>query len=669
MRLLTAVLATVLAVILPSAASRPAAADAASARAARLVALPGHLGLGLAAQPDGGGLYGWLPASGVPWDYAYAYLAGGVNTGEGWQGWNDEATYPLHYAQGASARGYIPVFSYYQLQQSNGPCGACDEDERDLANLDSAPTMAAYYADFATLMQRLGPGTSGGVAGFGGTAIVHVEPDLSGFAQHAVLNPALCYGHCTGTGNDPSLLRAAVGRSGYPGAAGFPDTFRGFSLALAHLRDVYAPNVLLAFHVSPWSTLVDVATSTDPAVDAAALGSRAGAFAAAAGASPAGDPGTPRYDLVFTDVAVLDAGYFSAVEGRDAYWDRDNRTVPNFSRWETYVRGVADATAEQVMVWQVPIGNQVMLSENNTDGHYQDNRVEYFLAHPGELVAAGVTGVLFGRGDAGGTHYTDDQGDGVTNPPPVCNTDGSSTGTVCTRTRATVGDDDGGYLRATAQAYYAAPFALGGASPSPWWQVAADGGVFACEGAAFHGSTGAIRLNQPVVGMAATPSGRGYWLVARDGGVFSFGDAAFHGSTGAIRLNQPIVGMAATPSGQGYWLVASDGGVFAFGDAAFRGSTGAIRLNQPVVGLAASPSGDGYWLVARDGGIFGFGDATFQGSRGGAALAAPVVGIAATAAGGYRLTAADGAAWLYESGATRSYPTRALTRPVVGLAT
>jgi hypothetical protein len=35
----------------------------------------------------------------------------------------------------------------------------------------------------------------------------------------------------------------------------------------------------------------------------------------------------------------------------------------------------------------------------------------------------------------------------------------------------------------------------------------------------------------------------GYWLVASDGGIFGFGDAAFHGSTGGVHLNQPIVGM------------------------------------------------------------------------------------------------------------------------------
>jgi hypothetical protein len=61
-------------------------------------------------------------------------------------------------------------------------------------------------------------------------------------------------------------------------------------------------------------------------------------------------------------------------------------------------------------------------------------------------------------------------------------------------------------------------------------------------------------------------------LVAADGGIFSFGDARFHGSTGSLTLNKPIVGMAGTPSGGGYWLVAADGGIFSFGDAQFYGT-------------------------------------------------------------------------------------------------
>ncbi len=75
--------------------------------------------------------------------------------------------------------------------------------------------------------------------------------------------------------------------------------------------------------------------------------------------------------------------------------------------------------------------------------------------------------------------------------------------------------------------------------------------------------------------------------MASDGGIFAFGDAHFFGSTGNVRLNKPIVGMAATSNGAGYWLVASDGGIFAFGDAHFFGSTGDVRLNRPIVGMAA----------------------------------------------------------------------------------
>jgi hypothetical protein len=180
--------------------------------------------------------------------------------------------------------------------------------------------------------------------------------------------------------------------------------------------------------------------------------------------------------------------------------------------------------------------------------------------------------------------------------------------------------------------------------PAPgYWLVGSDGGIFSYGSAPFKGSTGALKLNKPMVGMAPTSSGQGYWLVASDGGIFSFGDAAFKGSTGAVALNKPIVGMAATPTGAGYWLVASDGGIFSFGDAAFKGSTGAVALNKPIVGMAPTRSGQGYWLVASDGGIFAFGDATFSGSTGAVKLVRPITGMASTPSGkGYWLTASDG---------------------------
>ena len=204
-----------------------------------------------------------------------------------------------------------------------------------------------------------------------------------------------------------------------------------------------------------------------------------------------------------------------------------------------------------------------------------------------------------------------------------------------------------------------------------YWLAASDGGIFSFGHAGFYGSTGAMALNRPIVGMAATPDGGGYWLVASDGGIFSFGDAGFHGSTGAMALNRPIVGMAATPDGGGYWLVASDGGIFSFGDAGFHGSTGALTLNRPIVGMAAVPGGGGYWLVASDGGIFSFGNAGFHGSAGGLPLNRPIVGMAATPTGaGYWLVASDGGIFSFGSaGFHGSTGALTLNRPIVGIST
>ena len=86
--------------------------------------------------------------------------------------------------------------------------------------------------------------------------------------------------------------------------------------------------------------------------------------------------------------------------------------------------------------------------------------------------------------------------------------------------------------------------------------------------------------------MTSTADGHGYWLVARDGGVFAFGNAPYYGSTGNIRLNQPIAGITAAQDGHGYRFVAADGGVFNFGSAPFYGSAGSVALGSSVVGIA-----------------------------------------------------------------------------------
>jgi hypothetical protein len=173
-----------------------------------------------------------------------------------------------------------------------------------------------------------------------------------------------------------------------------------------------------------------------------------------------------------------------------------------------------------------------------------------------------------------------------------------------------------------------------------YWRAARDGGVLTAGDALFYGSARGVP-HDLIVGMAATPNGKGYWLVDRRGAVFHYGNAPFRGSMAGRPLTHPIVGIATTPNGQGYWLVASDGGIFAF-NAPYRGSTGGMRLNKPIVGMAATTNGAGYWLVASDGGIFSF-NAPYHGSTGGIRLNQPIVGMAVLPSGtGYTLVAADG---------------------------
>jgi hypothetical protein len=102
------------------------------------------------------------------------------------------------------------------------------------------------------------------------------------------------------------------------------------------------------------------------------------------------------------------------------------------------------------VLWQVPIGNQVYQTENNTPGHYQDNKAQYILGHIADFARAGVVMTLFGAGSAEGTDVSDARKDGVTNPAPVS----SFQCDRCNKQKSEYADDDGGYLRITVGQYY-----------------------------------------------------------------------------------------------------------------------------------------------------------------------------------------------------------------------
>jgi len=348
---------------------------------------PQTLQIGLSDSPGGAAA---LRRS-APYGFRYQYLAGGVNTGQGWATWNPDGTFASLYVQDSWAHHVVPVLTYYMLLQSNPKGG--DEAQTDLAHLRDPQVMQAYWNDVRLLFQRV-RGTQ--------PVIVHVEPDLWGYLEQA---------------NDVELASS-------------------FAQQWVALRDQLAPNVLLAYHMSGWGTKHDIVYEDPPDATVRAYAAQSAAFYRSLHAT---------FDVSFEDFSDRDAGFYERVQNNPNTWFKP----ADFHRHLLYGAAFVKLTGLRMVAWQIPLGNTLMQAEDDTWGHYQDNRVQWLLgaagrAHLRAYVNAGYVGFLFGGGAGGTTCACDAQHDGVTNPAPI---DGN--------TRASLSaDDDGGYFRAQVRAYY-----------------------------------------------------------------------------------------------------------------------------------------------------------------------------------------------------------------------
>ncbi|HKV86358.1 MAG TPA: PKD domain-containing protein, partial [Candidatus Dormibacteraeota bacterium] len=386
----------------------------------------------------------WMTSSGVPWKYRYTYLAGGVNTGTGWETWNSPAgAYALDYMTSSttSPANYMPVLTYYEICQSNGSAGAnpCygNDPTVDWTNINSTSTMAAYYANFKLLMQQ--------AAAYGKPVVVHVEPDFWAFMQQRAAASGF---------TQANQLTASVQSSGFADVNGYANNLQGFACALLHIRDAYGGgNVIMGIHASLWASGIDVGSDTSTNLNVTGEADKTATFLNSACIS-SNPYGGSTWDTVFNDVADHDAGWFEQ-NGAPNWWDKNNVTFPNFARWLSWMTEMHTQTARPLVVWQVPEGNQYFLTMNNTCGHYQDNRAEYFLSHPSSLWSAGIEAVMFGSGNGCQTNNFDhDPTDGITNNNGVATTDALGGCNACNTHTSTVADNDGGYLRMAVGQYY-----------------------------------------------------------------------------------------------------------------------------------------------------------------------------------------------------------------------
>jgi hypothetical protein len=354
-----------------------------------------HLQLGLADAPGGAGL-----AAAARVGLRYQYLAGGVNTGKGWQTWDPDGSFVSGYVAESEAHHLIPVFSYYQIRQSLPGAGIADETSADLGNLDNQATMRAYYLDLKAFFVK--------AAHARGPVVLHLEPDLFGYIEQR------------SHGNDASTVPAAVASTGIAELRGLPDSAAGFAQAVLALRRDYAPKVIVGYPISIWGTGKDIHLSHPSASEVDAMAAASAAFYRSLHAG---------FDVTFTELADRDAGYAQTVDGASGAW----WNAVDYGHDLRFLREFHQRVARPIVMWQIPLGNTVSPVVNNTPYHYRDNKVQWFLAagargHLESFVRAGVVALLFGGGQAQDTDTGEASGDGR--------------------------PDDGGYFNARARAYY-----------------------------------------------------------------------------------------------------------------------------------------------------------------------------------------------------------------------
>jgi hypothetical protein len=409
---------------------------------------PTRLELGMADAPGGAAAMKATAA----FAFRYQYLAGGVNTGSGWATWNTNGDFPRFYIQDSIANGIIPVFTYYQLLQSSP--GGPSESDADYSNLNNVATMTTYYNDLKLFLQKAG-------AFPGKMVVLHVEPDFWGYMQQR--------------GDDARIISALVSQTGLPELAGLPSSVSGFARAIVKLRDTYAPNVVLGYHISVWGTNHDIILSNPSDATVDTLGTRASTFYTSLGAN---------FDVAFGEFSDRDSGFYQHVYGDGGIHWMD---AEDFRRLARFFGRFSSTTGKRIVMWQIPLGNTKMRAVNNTWNHYQDNRPEWFLddasrAHLNAYRDAGVVAFLFGGGAGGTTCACNAGNDGVTNPAPITSNVVASElapagtppsqvmrGSTPTLVSPYAADDDGGFFRWKAWSYYqdgSIPLG-GGTAPRP----------------------------------------------------------------------------------------------------------------------------------------------------------------------------------------------------------
>ncbi|WP_407989466.1 RICIN domain-containing protein [Kitasatospora sp. CMC57] len=316
-----------------------------------------------------GGLMDDSTANAAPFDVRYAYIhsqpapSAEAYTASrckaewsGWWGcWTGDTTAPgtqvTVYKDRASKATYQGkprpqkyLFTWYSLRDLGDAAGQGDGPGEVVA-INRSDLLTRYMNDYRFFLQKIGNSQD----------MIDLEPDFWGFARslgnlHQV----------------PAQVKAAN-----PTDCGAQEnSASGLAQCLISMAHKYAPNAGVGLHL----TCFDWQQNTPQCVKDYA------------------DLGAKNADFLVSDVTDRDAGWYAlpAHGSRDTYWN-DQKGFAALGFYKT----MSESVGKPVVLWQVPLGN---MAQNNTPGHFKDDKVDWFFSHLDQVANAHVGGLLFGAG-------------------------------------------------------------------------------------------------------------------------------------------------------------------------------------------------------------------------------------------------------------------------------
>lgn len=299
-------------------------------------------------------------AQGIKVDIKDHYLTSiGTYGHYSWDRWNTPSgSYVGVAAQSAESVGALPMFTLYQMATWG---------DGNLWGLKDTTFMTGYWDNVRLMYQQ--------IKLYGKPVLVNLEPDFWGYAQE----------DRTLSGTKDATLQPALVKSVNGDCSALPDSVAGMGQCLVQMARTLAPNAYIGFPPSMWPTI-----STDNEI----------AFMKQVGAEKA--------DFVVMQTLDRDAGCFEAgytaedalctrVSSIPYWWDASNLTTPNFTSHFASARRFHEGLQLPLIWWQTPLGVPSD-TPGGVKGAFRDNRVQYFLTHPQELVNAGGMGAVFSPG-------------------------------------------------------------------------------------------------------------------------------------------------------------------------------------------------------------------------------------------------------------------------------